>query len=736
MINLTKLRFPIVLLLAIAIFPTSCVKDLDTVPLDSNQITAATLYENNPDAYQQVLAKLYAGLAVSGQEGPSGQADIEGIDEGFGQYLRALWYHQEFPTDEAVVGWNDQTIQNFHGLGWDANDNFIFAFYSRIYYQISVCNEYLRETTDDKLDERGVTGELRNQVNTFRAEARFLRALSYWHALDHFRNVPFVTEDDIVGSFFPEQINATDLYTWIEGELLDIESQLMAPRTNEYGRADQAAAWMLLAKLYMNAEVYANKNAYSDAITYTQRVIDSGYQLDENYQNIFLADNFLSDEIIFPIVFDGTNTRTWGGMTFVIRAAIGGNMDAVSNFGVESGWGGVRSTSALVDKWDVLAGSGGGSIVAPQTGGTYPEVFVAGSYAGWQFDQANKLSSPDSNDVYEGYLFFDSPNTQIKITTANNFNENFGDSGADGTLEAGGDNIVVADAGGYFLSVDLANLTYELEPANWGLIGSATGSWDVDQDMTYDPAEKAWTITTSLVSGAIKFRANDAWDINLGDDAADALLEREGADINIPNAGTYSIKLFVENPDYTYAIETSTVDSRALFHVDGQNKVIRDIPEFTEGYPPTKFKNLNRDGSNGSNVTWVDTDFPLFRLADAYLMYAEAVLRGGSGGDMGTALEYVNRVRFRAFGEASGEISMNELTLPWILDERARELHWEAHRRTDLVRYGLLTSADYLWDWKGGVAEGTSAADRFNWFPIPAADLGANPNLEQNDPGY
>ncbi len=723
----------IFLLALLAIAFTSCFNDLDTVPLDENQITAATAYEN-PEAYKQVLAKLYAGLSLTGQEGPAGQADIEGIDEGFGQYLRALFYHQEFPTDEAVVGWNDQTINNFHEQDWDANDNFIFAFYSRIFYQVSICNEFMRETTEEKLDSRNVDADLRGQIKTFRAEARFLRALSYWHALDHFRNVPFVTEDDIVGSFFPEQIQAADLYNWIESELKAIEGDLMAPRTNEYARADQAAAWMLLSKLYLNAEVYAGKNAYTDAVTYTQKVIDSGYDLDENYQHLFLADNYLSDEIIFPVVFDGQFTRTWGGMTFVLRAGIGGNMIS-SDFGVESGWGGTRATSALVNKFPVIAGGAGGQIVAPQTGGVYPEIFVAGSYVGWQFGNASKLSSPLENDVYEGFVYFENANTQIKFTPNANLMVNYGDTGADGTLDEGNSspNIVVPDAGGYKVTVDLVNLTYSFEPAEWGLIGTATaGGLTTDTDMTYDAAEGAWSITTLLQPGNIKFRANDAWDLNFGDDAADAILEADGADISIATAGTYKIVLYINNPDYTYSIETSTVDSRAMFHVDGQNRVIEKISEFTEGYPPTKFKNINRDGSNGSDVRWVDIDFPMFRLADAYLMYAEAVLRGGSGGDMNTAVDYVNLLRMRAYGEDAGNITMADLDLPFILDERARELHWECHRRTDLVRFDQLTTNDYMWDFKGGTATGSAVDAKFNYFPIPSADIGANPNLEQN----
>ena len=107
----------------------------------------------------------------------SGQADIEGIDEGFGQYLRGFWYHQELPTDEALIGWNDQTIKDFHSQTWSADDGFIFAFYSRIYYQISMCNEFLRQTTDEKLDERGVDANVRKEIAEYRAEARFFEGI-------------------------------------------------------------------------------------------------------------------------------------------------------------------------------------------------------------------------------------------------------------------------------------------------------------------------------------------------------------------------------------------------------------------------------------------------------------------------------------------------------------------------------------------------------------------------------
>jgi hypothetical protein len=131
----------------------------------------------------------------------------------------------------------------------------------------------------------------------------------------------------------------------------------------------------------------------------------------------------------------------------------------------------------------------------------------------------------------------------------------------------------------------------------------------------------------------------------------------------------------------------------------------------------------------------VDTDFPLFRLADVYLMYAEAVLRGGSGGDAATALNYVNMIRTRAYGDEGGNVVSADLTLDFILDERAREFYWEAQRRTDLIRFGKFSGGDYLWEWKGAEKNGRSIDAKFNIYPIPAADVIANPNLTQNS-GY
>ena len=150
------------------------------------------------------------------------------------------------------------------------------------------------------------------------------------------------------------------------------------------------------------------------------------------------------------------------------------------------------------------------------------------------------------------------------------------------------------------------------------------------------------------------------------------------------------------------------------------------------GYIITKFKNVTSSGEPGEDPTFVTTDFPMFRLADVYLMYAEAVVRGGGGGSLGEAVEYVNKLRTRA---NSSPITSGNLNLDFLINERSRELYWEGHRRQDLIRFGRFTGGNYNWAWKGGSPSGIALPGHLNVYPMPANNMSANPNLTQN-PGY
>ncbi|RMG69969.1 MAG: SusF/SusE family outer membrane protein [Bacteroidetes bacterium] len=184
----------------------------------------------------------------------------------------------------------------------------------------------------------------------------------------------------------------------------------------------------------------------------------------------------------------------------------------------------------------------------------YPQLGVPGAYQGWNpGDSTTAVYSRRNDNTFEGYAFFETA-TMFKYTQGPSWDTNWGDDGADGTLDPGGADISSGDAGVFRLNVDLNSLTHTFVKTDWGLVGDATGSWDVDQNMTYDAASRLLTITLDLVVGEIKFRANDAWDINLGDDDGNLSMEYGGANIPIAEAGNYTITLDLFSPDYAYTI--------------------------------------------------------------------------------------------------------------------------------------------------------------------------------------
>ena len=507
-----------------------------------SQADAADVFSEE-GSYQSYLAKLYGGLNVTGQQGPAGNGDISAIsDEGFSQYVRLYWQMQELPTDGAVIAWNDGNVQELNTMTWSPSNGFTSGMYSRIFFQVAHVNEFLRQSTPERLDARNVSPAVRDQMPQWRAEARFLRALSYWHGIDLFGNIPVVAEDFPRGGEPPPQNTRQEVFTFVEQELLDITSgsgaETLPPIGQaEHGRADRGAALVVLAKLYQNAPVFIGENRSTDVVEMTSEIIDSGqYALEGDYHDLFLADNHTSDEIIFAIPQDGNRTQHFGGTTYLAHASVGGNMDP-STFGLDFGWAGLRTTPNTVDLY----------------------------------------AANDTRPVFEN-------------------------------------------------------------------------------------------------TGGTQFFQN------------------------------------------------------------GQSINITALTNFTNGYAVPKYQNVTSDGTPGSDPTFPDTDYPMFRLGDVYLMYAEAVLRNG-GGSVDQAASLVNALRERAVGDDSANITASELTLDFILDERGRELIWEASRRTDLIRFGRFTGGEYVWPWKGDVQDGTSVPDHLDLYPLPSSELLANPNLEQN-PGY
>jgi len=374
---------------------------------------------------------------------------------------------------------------------------------------------------------------MKAEIQKYRAEARFLRAYSYWHAIDLFGPVPLVKETDEVGKTPPAQATRAEVFNYVVSELNAVRNDLPVAGAAEYGRVDQGAVAMLLAKVYLNGQVYANTPKYAEALAEAQKVIAGSYRLDANFRRMFSADNNTSPEIIFAIQQDGDKIQTWGGMTFLIHASVGASIDAGA-YGIDGGWWGLRTKPT-----------------------------IAALY---------------------------------------------------------------------------------------------------------------------------------------------------------PNAGA------------------SSADKRSsFFTTNGFSGNVTNLTDYTTGIGSPKYTNKTSTGASGKNSTFVDTDFPVFRLADAYLIYAEAMLRGG-GGTRAQALAYVNALRDRAYGNTTGQITDAQLTTAFILDERARELFWEGTRRTDLIRYGQYSTAG-VWQWKGGTAAGKVTESFRDLYPLPASELIANPKLKQNT-GY
>jgi hypothetical protein len=235
-------------------------------------------------------------------------------------------------------------------MTWSSINQTVGGLYYRCFFLITLANDFIRQSSDANLTRRGIGGTDATDIRLYKQEARFLRAYMYWVLMDLFANPPFVTEADEIGVGLPRQTNRAELFAYIESELKDLETTLKDPKSNEYGRADKAAAWALLARMYLNAEVYLGTPKYTEAITYCNKVTAAAYSLHTNYRELMLADNDLNtNEFIFAIRYDGTYTQNWGGTTTLTHgpAGVPGSIS-----GTNGHWNCIRVTQQFVGLFD------------------------------------------------------------------------------------------------------------------------------------------------------------------------------------------------------------------------------------------------------------------------------------------------------------------------------------------------------------------------------------------------
>jgi len=534
---------------AVAAMMLSCVNDLDTLPLNKTEPIAEYVYGNSEQAYLEGLSRLYFQFVSNDL------TDLQQMDGGASEIIRAFWSVQETTADAAKCSWeNDAWVRALNTNTWnDTQNDAVYAVYVRTLQGIAYVNEYLRQTSPEKLSARGVDDALAAKIDGFRAEARFIRAYLYWMALDCFGSVPFTTENSpFGGTYFPFQASRADIFDYCVSELeylRSAESAMPAARS-QYPRADKGSAAGILARMYLNSEVYTGVPGWAEAKSVCEDIFSMGYALCPDYAALFRGDNGQNPdargEMLWAISYDSDNTESYGGTSYILSASLASTdiTEASRPNGQVNGWAGLRVPYEYVSRYFNVSG--------------------------------------------QNYV---------------------------------------------------------------------TGSYEVD-------------------------------------------------------------------------------DARGkVFYIKGRSESMEGaLYSFMNGWSCLKFNNIPHDMTDQSFLpqsavrSFADVDFPVVRLGEIYLIYAEACMNLGSP-DL--ALPYLAELSSRAGVEGPAEV-----TEDFLVAERARELMWEAHRRTDLIRYGLYDSDEYLWPYKGGDSfAGQSFPSYKRIFPIPPTELASNDNLKQN-PGY
>ena len=329
---------------------TGCVNDLDISSIDPQS-------SPNPDA-MGLLAKCYGVLGLTGQRGGTGNGDLS-LDEGESGFYRTTFNLQELPTDECMWAWQtDNDIPQITMIGWNSSSVRVQWAYTRLTYDITLFNSYLSQVADN------------DENRQYRAEVRFLRALHYWYLLDLFGKAPFKVDFNITE--LPVEYSGEQMYAWLDNELTEIEAEMTKTgagvgafnNSENFGRADLGAVYLLHARLALNSAVYssevdANKE-YEKAVNYCNLIEQSGaYDLsrvskngNSGYAQLFMADNDQNaeamKEIIFPIRQDGMKTRQYSGSLMLIAGA---RSAAMPSYGMKESWTCLFARKAMTEKF-------------------------------------------------------------------------------------------------------------------------------------------------------------------------------------------------------------------------------------------------------------------------------------------------------------------------------------------------------------------------------------------------
>lgn len=351
----------IIYILAATAALSSCVRDLDTLPLNRTEPIAEYVYGTDESAYLSGLARLYFQFATNDL------TDLQQMDGGGSELVRAYWSVQETTADAAKCSWeNDAWVRALNTNTWNSEQNdAVYAVYVRTLQGVAYVNEYLRQTEPQRLSDRGVSPELAAKIDVFRAEARFIRAYLYWIALDCFGSVPFSTEESqFGGTYVPAQASRTDIFNYCVSELTDLisdSSPLMAPRSL-YPRADKGSAAGLLARLYLNSEVYTGIPRWAEAKTVCEKIFDMGYRLCPDYSALFRGDNgqnpLVLPEMLWAVEYDNSSTNSYGGTTYILSATLAATdiTNTSKPNGQINGWAGLRVPYEYVERFFDVSG--------------------------------------------------------------------------------------------------------------------------------------------------------------------------------------------------------------------------------------------------------------------------------------------------------------------------------------------------------------------------------------------